>query len=296
MFDEHLNGHTASGLWTQTKSSRVEIFLATAFKIMFCFSAGVSICQVSWYFLRRQPAMLGDIDVLVGEPSLMTLPRRHLILEMPLVIFMTAAILASPLITILTPSLNTRQASSSSRTLTVPTLNTTTDAILNDVYLAYGIVPTHSFILADAVWSVRIKSYGTVTETWDKTALVSLLSDAPVGWSMPDGCSPECEYHITYAAPALRCSDLQPNQIDDGVQDIYRFVPRTFESPPSAYLLAYDALSVGAGYASSPLNFTVQNDATAVVGWNGRMVPRRPWILRCRCAKGSYSGGLRQAG
>ncbi|KAJ7887043.1 hypothetical protein B0H14DRAFT_3430888 [Mycena olivaceomarginata] len=139
LFDEHLDARLVSGHWTQTKTSRIEIFLATAFKIFFCFSAGVSLCQLSWYCLRRQPVTY--IDALVGEPSLMILYRRNIFLEMPLIIIMTVAILASPVITILTPSLNTRQISAVSRTLTVPTLNTTTDALLNDIYLRCGPLP-----------------------------------------------------------------------------------------------------------------------------------------------------------
>ncbi|KAJ7899259.1 hypothetical protein B0H14DRAFT_2674205 [Mycena olivaceomarginata] len=235
LFDQHLDARPVSGRWTQTSTSRVEIFLATVFKIFFCFSASVSLCQLSWYCLRRQPVTLPDIDALVGEPSLMILYRRNLFLKMPLIIIMTVAILASPVITILTPSLNTRQVSALTRSLTVPTLNTTTDALLNDIYLR------------------QTDQYGSVTETWDKTALAALLSDDPVGWTMPEGCSPECNYDITYVAPALRCSDLRPSQISDGILDSERFVSRVFDDPPSAYLLGYD---------ESALNFTVQNAAT----------------------------------
>ncbi|KAJ7446104.1 hypothetical protein FB451DRAFT_1292179 [Mycena latifolia] len=256
-FDAHLDGHTVAGEWTQTKSSRVEIFLATAFRTLFCFSAGVSLCQLSWYSLRHEPVTLADIDALVGPPSLMILPRLNLILQTPGVIVMTVIILASPLITILAPALNTRQASVVSRTLSVPTLNTTTDGVLNDIYLAsFG------------------GSYGVPTETWDKTALAALISQDPVGWSMPDGCSPECQYNITYAAPAIRCSDLQADQIDDGVNPIYRFVQRVFQDPPSAYLLGYDSQSTGSGYQTSPLNFSVSNDATAsAYTWTLAYVP-----------------------
>ncbi|KAJ6522581.1 hypothetical protein B0H19DRAFT_1345957 [Mycena capillaripes] len=244
LFDEHLDARSVSGRWTQTTTSRIEIFLATAFRIFFCFSAGVSLCQLSWYSLRRQPVTLPDIDALVGEPSLMILYRRNLFLKMPLIILMTLAILASPVITILAPSLNTQKVSAVSRALIVPNLNTTTDAVMDDVYLR------------------QIVQYGSVTETWDKTALVALLSDNPVGWTMPDGCSPECEYNITYAAPALRCSDLQPNQISDGILDVERFVSRDFADPPSAYLLGYDGLALTVHEQMSALNFTVQNAAT----------------------------------
>ncbi|KAJ6484470.1 hypothetical protein C8R47DRAFT_1131480 [Mycena vitilis] len=150
---------------------------------------------------------------------------------------MTVAILASPIITILAPSLNSSSVNTMIRTLAVPTLNTTTDAVQNDVYLSES------------------GGYGTITEMW--AALAAIISATPVGWPMPDGCSPQCSYYFTYAAPAVRCTDLQPDEIDDGVQDIYRFVSRTFQDPPAAYLLAYDALSVGAGYQSSPYSWTL---------------------------------------
>ncbi|KAJ6554177.1 hypothetical protein B0H19DRAFT_1262568 [Mycena capillaripes] len=258
LLDDHLDARSVSGFWTRTMTSRMEIFLATAFVIVFCFSAGVSLCQLSWYSLRRQPVILPDIDALVGEPSLITLCRRNLFIKMPLLIFTTMVILASPVITILAPSLNTQQVSAVSRSLTVPTLNTTTDAILNDIYLREG------------------EEYGSVTETFDKTALVALLSDDPVGWTMPEGCSPECEYHITYAAPALRCSDMRPNQISDGMLDSERFVSRVFEHPPSAYLLGYDGLSLTVNEQMSLLNFTVQNAATltsTLYNWTLAYVP-----------------------
>ncbi|KAJ7894517.1 hypothetical protein B0H14DRAFT_2683449 [Mycena olivaceomarginata] len=211
LFDQHLDARPVSGRWTQTSTSRVEIFLATVFKIFFCFSASVSLCQLSWYCLRRQPV--------------------------------TLAILASPVITILTPSLNTRQVSALTRSLTVPTLNTTTDALLNDIYLR------------------QTDQYGSVTETWDKTALAALLSAIQwVGRCLRG--SPECNYDITYVAPALRCSDLQPSQISDGILDSERFVSRVFDDPPSAYLLGYDGHALSVNEQESALNFTVQNAAT----------------------------------
>ena len=76
------------------------------------------------------------MDVLLSGPSLMTFSRLNLLLQTPAIITMTIAILASPIITILAPSLKTREASTAIRTLTVPTLNTTTDAVQNDLYLS----------------------------------------------------------------------------------------------------------------------------------------------------------------
>ncbi|KAJ7618951.1 hypothetical protein B0H17DRAFT_1340876 [Mycena rosella] len=243
VFDAHLDARPVAETWTQSGSSRIEIFFANAFKILFCFSAGVGLCQLSWYSLRHNPVTLADIDVLVGPPSLMIFQRVNLIMQTPTIIVMTTVILASPLITILAPSLHTQQAPAVSRTLTVPTLNITTGETLNDLYISsFG------------------GSYGIPTQTWDKTSLVAILSAEPVGWDMPQGCSPECTYNITYAAPAIRCSDLQPDQIDDGVSPTNRLVERAFQDPPSAYLLGYDAQITSSGYSSSPLNFTVQNN------------------------------------
>ncbi|KAJ7778243.1 hypothetical protein B0H16DRAFT_881390 [Mycena metata] len=108
IFASHLNGRPVTGYWTQTKSSQVEIFLATAVKILFCFSAGVSLCQVSWYSMRRQPLGLADINAVLSEPSIMTLPRRNLIFQAPGILAITSAILASSLITIFAPSLTVR--------------------------------------------------------------------------------------------------------------------------------------------------------------------------------------------
>ncbi|KAJ7446674.1 hypothetical protein FB451DRAFT_1536862 [Mycena latifolia] len=236
-FDSSLNGRTVSGYWTQSKSSQIEIFIATAFKILFTFSAGISLCQVSWHSMRRQPLPLGDINALLNGPSIMTLPRLNLLFQAPASLAISAIILATPLITIFAPSLTVRQDGAVARTLTVPTLNLTTDAVLQD-------------------FSVGFDRYGALTSTWDKAALMGILSESTVGWPMPDGCSPECEYNITYAAPALRCTDLSPDQIDDGIQDSARWVSRTFQSPPSAYLTGYDGY-LTSGTAS--LNFTTQD-------------------------------------
>ncbi|KAK7038377.1 hypothetical protein R3P38DRAFT_2516229 [Favolaschia claudopus] len=244
LFDQHIDRRLVSGEWAQTTTRPVEIVFSSAFKVLYCFSAGVSLCQLSWYCLRRQPVTLSDIDVLVGEPSLETLYRRNLLLKMPLIITMTVAILASPVITILAPSLNTRQVAPDSSTLTVPTLNTTTDAVLNDFY------PRSGF------------QYGAVTEIWDKAALTALLSDNPVGWPMPEGCAPECNYDITYVAPALRCSDLRPSQISDNITNEERYVSRVFDDPPSAYLVGYDGHAISVQEQMTALNFSVQNDAT----------------------------------
>ncbi|KAF8196804.1 hypothetical protein K438DRAFT_1825574 [Mycena galopus ATCC 62051] len=236
-FDSYLNNRSVEGFWTQSKSNQVEIFLATAFKIIFCFSAGVSLVQVTWHSMRRQPLPLGDINALLSDPSIMTLPRANILFQAPATLAITLVILISSLITIFAPSLTVRQAASVVRTLTVPTLDLTTDAVLDD-------------------FSVQYDRYGPLTPAWDKAALIGLLSGDPVGWPMPSGCSPECEYNITYTAPAIRCTELQPDQIDDELTDDERDVSRVFQDPPSAYLWAYDG---HLGDGSAALNFTTQD-------------------------------------
>ncbi|KAJ7765484.1 hypothetical protein DFH07DRAFT_810749 [Mycena maculata] len=253
-FDSYLDNRTVTGFWSQTKSNQVEIFLATVFKIVFCFSAAVSLCQVSWYSMRRQPLLLGDINALLSGPGFMTLPRLNLLFQAPAILAITFAILVSSLITIFAPSLTVRQASAVVRTLAVPTLNLTTDAVLDD-------------------FSVQYNRYGPLTSTWDKAALMGILSESPVGWSMPDGCSPECEYNITYTAPAILCRDLEPDKIDDGLQDSARYVSRNFTSPPSAYLWEYDG---EVGSSDAALNFTAQDDASNTntkYGWTLAYLP-----------------------
>ncbi|KAJ6507574.1 hypothetical protein DFH09DRAFT_1374954 [Mycena vulgaris] len=238
LFDSHLNNRSVSGSWTQSKSGKVEIALATVFKMLFCFSAGVSLCQAAWHAMRRQPLPLSDLDVLLSNPSLMTLPRVNLIFQAPLALSITIAILAAPLITVFAPSLTARSGDAIDRTLIVPTLNLTTDGLLGD------------FTEANL-------HFGPVTASWDKAALSALLSPNPVGWPIPEGCAPECTYNITYSAPAIQCSDLAPDQIDDAVSDSSRFVSRVFQDPPAAYLFGYDSTISSSG--SAALNFTAED-------------------------------------
>jgi hypothetical protein len=75
---------------------------------------------------------VGDINALLKEPSIMTLPRLNILFQAPASLAITAAILISSLITIFAPSLTVRQGSAEIRTIAVPTLNMTTDALLGD--------------------------------------------------------------------------------------------------------------------------------------------------------------------
>ncbi|KAJ6569341.1 hypothetical protein B0H19DRAFT_1066095 [Mycena capillaripes] len=184
IFDTHFNGRRVSGFWTQTKTSQLEILLATAFKIVFCFSAGISLCQVA-----------------------------------PATLLITTIILASPLITVFAPSLTVRQASAVNHTLTVPTLN------------------------------------------------------LPLGWTIPDGCAPECHYNITYFAPAVRCSDLAPDQISDAATDVLRLVPRVFQHPPAAHLINYKTIIVNA-LVNAIVNFTTNDTSTgSAYSWTFAYLP-----------------------
>ncbi|KAJ7216809.1 hypothetical protein C8J57DRAFT_1732436 [Mycena rebaudengoi] len=109
MFNAHLENHSVLGYWTQNKSRQVEITLATVFKLVFCFSAGASLRQVSWHVMRRQPLLLADLDALLQEASITTFLRINLAYKVPQVLAVTVAILAAPLITVFAPSLSARQ-------------------------------------------------------------------------------------------------------------------------------------------------------------------------------------------
>lgn len=73
-----------------------------------------------------------DINALLSEPSMMTLPRTNLIFQAPMTLLIVVAILVSPLIPIFAPSLTVRRADAVTLTLTVPTLDLTTDRVLDD--------------------------------------------------------------------------------------------------------------------------------------------------------------------
>ncbi|KAJ7448915.1 hypothetical protein FB451DRAFT_1411041 [Mycena latifolia] len=235
--DTHFDNRMAEGFWTQDKTKPLEILLATAFKIVFCFSAGASLCQVAWYSMRRQPLSLADIDCLVGLPSIVTRPRIGLIWKAPATLMIATIILASPVISVFAPSLSVRQASSATRSLSVPTLNLITDGWFDDIALVGD-------------------SYSGPSSSWDKVVLESLTSAGPLGWTIPGGCAPECRYNITYYAPAIRCSELAPDQINDGGRST---VPRVFQDPPAAYLMGYDAEPAKA-FTTGIVNFTAVND------------------------------------
>ncbi|KAF7300916.1 hypothetical protein MKEN_01318300 [Mycena kentingensis (nom. inval.)] len=267
LVDTHLDRRpvAGAGVLSQTWSSRIEIGLATVFQFAFTVSAGLSASQTCWYYVRRKAFTVKQLDVLLAAPELTAIwnvPRHGLGVAVPAVAALWIILLAAPLITILAPSLATQRSPTSFQRLAVPTLNTSTDAVLDDIYVtAFG-------------------AYGSVSDRWNTTALEALLSTESLGWPIPPGCAPECTYNFTYVAPAVRCADIPPEAIDDGVNAMYRHVPRNFTDPPAAYLLAYDALSVGAGYRSSPLNFTISNQPTLngdfAYTWTLAWLPFRP--------------------
>ncbi|KAF7290229.1 hypothetical protein MIND_01336500 [Mycena indigotica] len=239
VFDSKLDGRAVDDTLSQSWAGRIEIGLATLFRFLFTFSIGVSACQMAWYYLRRKSWSLHDVDALLGSPSPFAIPR--ILTRTPLMVIMWVALLGSSAITILAPSLSTTTAPTAPMTLTVPTLNTTTDAIMTDIFSGFQ------------------GGYGAITPEWDKAALTSLLSTETVGWPIPAGCSPACSYDFTYAAPALSCRDLAPNEISDNVEAHYRPIARNFTDPPTTYLLAYDVDMTAAGYRKSALNLTMQN-------------------------------------
>ncbi|KAJ6502861.1 hypothetical protein C8R47DRAFT_1316820 [Mycena vitilis] len=220
LFDTHLNGRVVSGFWSETKTTQLEILLANAFKIVFCFSAGVSLCQVAWHSMRREALSSGISKWLI---SIAFIARNHQCHSGFTTHYSFCTFPHYP---------------PSSRTLTVPTLNLLTDAMLDDIVL-------------------NTDNYAGASGTWDQVVLAGMTSKNPRGWTIPQGCAPECRYNITYFAPALRCSDLTSDQIDDraGPTGSGRIVPRTFQDPPAAWFAGYDLTLVGA-LSTGLVNFT----------------------------------------
>ncbi|KAF8194850.1 hypothetical protein K438DRAFT_809531 [Mycena galopus ATCC 62051] len=167
----------------------------------------------------------------------MSLPRVNLIFQAPLALAIIIAILASPLITVFAPSLTARPAGPVSRTLQVPTLNLTTDAVLND-------------------FVEKNSQYGIVSGTWDKAALgpfyLRILWVGRFQMDVPRSANT--------ALLTLRqlCSALTsiPTRLTTELR-ILRATFLVFQDPPAAYLLAYD--STLSSSLSAALNFTAQD-------------------------------------
>jgi hypothetical protein len=154
---------------------------------------------------------------------------------LPFITTIVIAITASPLIPVFAPSLTVRPGNPYVRNITVPTLDLATDNNLQAFHLS-----NHN-------------SYLAPSEVWTRTALQAIVADQTLGWPIPQDCAPECSYNVTYDAVALQCSDLNPDQIADGLSLPTKPAP----SSPLAYLFGYD----GNGNAFSVLNVSISDNS-----------------------------------
>jgi hypothetical protein len=196
----------------------------------------------AWYQVREVSFQLSDLDALLSTPSWKSIFRISLIKQTPAAVAIVIAITASAVIPVFAPSLTVRPGDSFLRNIVVPTMNLATDQNLGG-----NTIPDNHF--------------GPVSESWDTAMLQGLVSGADIGWRIPTGCAPACQYNITYIATALQCSDLSPDQISDGLP------PGTINTPsrpnaqyPPVAILSYYDTPVG---TTSVLNLTIQADPLA---------------------------------
>ncbi len=52
------------------------------------------------------------------------------------------------------------------------------------------------------------------TALWQKVMAHALQSDTLIGWNAPAGCGTACNYTIQYPAPALRCTELDVDEVN----------------------------------------------------------------------------------
>ncbi|KAF8223346.1 hypothetical protein L208DRAFT_1412010 [Tricholoma matsutake] len=238
-FDAYLNGKPASGFWNQLTTHRFENALATVFALLFSMSAGVSLCQMSWYIVRRKSFPIRDLDLLLGPPTWRSLLHARLVTQLPFITTIVIAITASPLIPVFAPSLTVHPGNPYVHNITVPTLDLATDNNLQAFHISNHDV------------------YSAPSEVWTRTALRAIVADQTLGWPIPQDCAPECTYNVTYDAVALQCSDLKPDQIADGLTLSTKPAP----SSPLAYLFGYD----GNGSTFYVLNVSISDNSKNLV-------------------------------
>ncbi|KAK0241022.1 hypothetical protein EDD85DRAFT_764124 [Armillaria nabsnona] len=187
-----LRGRTVSGqFWVKNSSNA----LSTLVQWLCMGSVSESLTQLIWWFLRRRPFTIFQLNHLFGLPDplriLGLVSSRRLGNVIP-VIFIAALLQAFALVSILAPnSLEVSSASPKSTMISVPT-----------VY-----------------FSKTNPSDFQCNPFPGSTALGMALSqafqsDRLLGWKAPAGCGTACNYTIQYPAPALRCTGLDTDEVD----------------------------------------------------------------------------------
>ncbi|KAK0193425.1 hypothetical protein F5146DRAFT_1134096 [Armillaria mellea] len=184
--------------WMKNSSNALSIVVQS----LCAASVSMSLTQLIWWFLRRRPFTVSQLNQLFSLPG--QLPTLFLVLSkrpwriLP-IIFISALIPVYTLVSILAPnSLAVGPASPKTQIISVPTIFFNRDAL--EQGWAYPL-PGDSGCPYD------------VTTSFERVLERSLRFDELVGWSAPLGCENGCNYTLQYTAPALRCSSIDAEGI-----------------------------------------------------------------------------------
>ncbi|PBK64997.1 hypothetical protein ARMSODRAFT_1022702 [Armillaria solidipes] len=200
-----LRGRTVSAqFWIKNSSNA----LSTLVQWLCMGSVSVSLTQLIWWLLRRRSFTILQLNHLFGLPSPFRILRLALskrLWNVIPVITMATLLQAFALVSILAPnSLEVGSASPKNTTISVPTIFFSKAHLYDENNMIYPLT------------------------SWQKVLGRALQSDALIGWNAPVGCGSECNYTIQYPAPALRCTELSPDEVN-------AMLPGTDEIDPTVY-------------------------------------------------------------
>ncbi|KAK0431402.1 hypothetical protein EV421DRAFT_1927773 [Armillaria borealis] len=202
-----LRGRTVSGqFWIKNSSNAlstlvqwlcmgsVSVSLTQLVSILYLdLKAFDSQTQQIWWLLRRRPFTILQLNHLFGLPDPLRILRlassRRLWNAIPVIIIATI-FQAFVLVSILAPnSLEVGSASPKNTTISVPT------TLFNKLINGFNCTMNPS---ADS----------------EKVLGLALQSEKLMGWNAPAGCGTACNYTIQYTAPALRCTELDMDELN----------------------------------------------------------------------------------
>lgn len=183
-----------------------------------------------WWFLRRRSFTVRELNHLFSLPgpfSAIRLTMTKRLWSILPIIVMALIVQAYALVSILAPNaLEIGAAPPKMETITVPTLYFGRNPEIHG--WAFPGIPNPC-------------SY-TITSPFARILGSSLRSDALIRWNAPPGCENGCSYTIEYGAPALRCSDIDSEDI------IYSGHLSSGHNMSSAVLLSNDSAPAQAVY------------------------------------------------
>ncbi|VDC04928.1 unnamed protein product [Peniophora sp. CBMAI 1063] len=164
-------------------------------------SVGVALTQSIWLYIRGNRLTLNNLDILFSLPSLSDLPSSLFKSSVLYVLLLAVVIKALSLVSVFAPN-------------------------------ALSVIPAHpirsnlsvpfpSLDRIDGTVSSRLKPVNSThyryigsSPRFQRLARGVLDGNTILPWAPPDGCGRECDYHLNYSGPALRCSDISKSLID----------------------------------------------------------------------------------